>query len=462
MNRIVTGFRRHKEELAVGLLRFLTYAGLTVLFFGLLSIENWPLRHLNRTLATTALTWFAMTVAMRAVYGGYDVGRRKSKPIISSMILAVICTDLLTYLQLQIMNVNVNRFESLRLFGPDFFWLLLCMVLQLVWIILMVRWGNQFYFRLYPPRECLLVMGSTGDREAVLRKIGRYALQWHVGDIAGCDDPDLDRRIDEADVVFLAEIPDEKRMLLLKRCYDLHRDVLCKAQLQDIMLASAESIVVDDAPFLEMDYRKMTLSQRIVKRLMDIIISLLVLVLFSPLMLLIALCIRMEDHGPAIFRQKRITVGGHEFTICKFRTMRPETAGEERSAQKDDDRITRVGAVLRRTRLDELPQFWNILTGDMTLVGPRPEMLANVEKYKTALPTFVYREKMKAGLTGYAQIEGRYNTSAEDKLMLDLMYIENFSIWTDIRLLFRTLTVFFKRDSTEGFAPQEPGKDEPA
>ena len=121
------------------------------------------------------------------------------------------------------------------------------------------------------------------------------------------------------------------------------------------------------------------------------------------------------------------------------------------SVAENDPRITKIGSFLRRYRLDELPQFYNILVGDMSLVGPRPEMMANVARYKTKLPAFVYREKMKAGLTGYAQIEGRYNTSAEDKLMLDMMYIESFSIWLDVKLILRTFTVLLKSDSTQGF-----------
>ena len=126
------------------------------------------------------------------------------------------------------------------------------------------------------------------------------------------------------------------------------------------------------------------------------------------------------------------------------------------SVAENDPRITKVGAFLRRYRLDELPQFYNILVGDMSLVGPRPEMIANVARYKKKLPAFVYREKMKAGLTGYAQIEGRYNTSAEDKLMLDMMYIESFSIWLDVKLILRTFTVLLKPDSTQGFE-RSPG-----
>ena len=128
------------------------------------------------------------------------------------------------------------------------------------------------------------------------------------------------------------------------------------------------------------------------------------------------------------------------------------------SVAVDDPRITRIGSFLRRYRLDEIPQFFNILIGDMSLVGPRPEMMANVARYKMNLPSFVYREKMKAGLTGYAQIEGRYNTSAEDKLMLDMMYIESFSIWLDVKLILRTFTVLLKKDSTQGFQ-KSPGSN---
>ena len=140
--------------------------------------------------------------------------------------------------------------------------------------------------------------------------------------------------------------------------------------------------------------------------------------------------------------------------------MKPNNIPEDMqtSITVHDPRITRVGAFLRRFRLDELPQFFNILIGDMSLVGPRPEMMANVARYKIELPAFVYREKMKAGLTGYAQIEGRYNTTAEDKLMLDMMYIESFSIWLDIKLLLRTFTVLTKKDSTQGFS-QAPDQE---
>ncbi len=459
MSKLRGALRRERGELAVFAMRCLLYAGLFFLFFGLLSIENWQLKNISRTLATTLITWSAMTIGMYAVYGGYDVHKRKSRPVIGSLLPANVLTDLVTFLQLQVMNVNEHNHDRLTLFGEDFKWLLLAIVLQSLFIIFMVRFGSWLYFHLTPPRKCLLVLSNLDHRAEIEKKISRYRLQWQVTDVALYNAPDISERVAAAEVVFLAELPENRRLRLMKLCYDHHRDMLCKAQETDIMLASARPIIVDDAPFLEMDYRKMTLVQRFTKRLADIVVSALALLIFSPAMAIIALCIRIEDGAPVIFRQERLTAGGRRFSICKFRTMHNAVKPEDFSAECDDKRVTRVGAFLRKYRLDELPQFWNILRGDMSLVGPRPEMLANIERYKNALPAFVYREKMKAGLTGYAQIEGRYNTSAEDKLMLDLIYIESFSLWLDVRLLLRTVTVFFKPDSTQGFAHKPEGEN---
>ena len=170
----------------------------------------------------------------------------------------------------------------------------------------------------------------------------------------------------------------------------------------------------------------------------------------SPVILVSAICIKKCDGGSVFFKQKRATVHGRVFEIIKFRTMHENV--ENFSSTEGDERVTKVGKVLRKYRIDELPQFVNILKGDMSLVGPRPEMLENVADYEKDLPEFRYRLRMKAGLTGYAQIYGKYNTSSRDKLMLDLMYIENYSLIRDVQFLFRTLLVFFKaKDSTEAF-----------
>ena len=442
-----------KSDIVIGLMSLFLYVLLCLIFFACLSANNIFLRVVNRTLATTLLTFWAMTLAMHAVYGGYDVGRKKSKPVISAMIAGTVITDLVTYLQLEIMNVNENFNDHLVLFGVDLGLLFLCIIIQILTIIVFVRVGNDLYFRFHPPRSCLIILGSPSQEQEIRNKIGRYRLQWRVDDAVLYNVPDLEARIDRADVIFLAPVPEEVKFALLKMCYDDRKDVMCKAQLQEIMLCNARPAIVDDAAFLEMEYSKSSFFQRVAKRLGDVFISAFALLFFFPFMALISLLIKLEDGGPVIFRQPRVTADGRTFTIRKFRTMKPDDIPEDlqTSITVNDPRITRVGAFLRRFRLDELPQFYNILIGDMSVVGPRPEMMANVHRYKMELPSFVYREKMKAGLTGYAQIEGRYNTSAEDKLMLDMMYIESFSIWLDIKLILRTFTILAKKDSTQGF-----------
>lgn len=450
--------RQKKSGLVIGALRFLLYGGLLALFIGTMSVHNWYLLNPSRTLANVLIAWVGMSLAMHSAYGGYDVGWKKSKPIISNMALGTFFTDAVTYFELQVMNVNDNNNATLMLFGQDFPWLILCYALQVLLIVALVKLGNELFFRINPPRDCLIILGDMNNEESIRQKIERYRLQWHVTDVARWDAPNLIERIEQVAVVFMANIPEDVRLQLMRTCYDLHRDVLCKADLQDIMMSNARQIVVDDAPFLEMDYHKTTFGQRFLKRLMDVCVSFVALVVLSPVLLIIAVCIYLEDGGPVLFTQKRTTGGGNAFTIRKFRTMKVEACAEEapkKSTAVDDERITKVGRVLRRYRLDELPQFYNILIGDMSLVGPRPEMLENVASYKLSMPTFVYREKMKAGLTGLAQIEGRYNTSPENKLMLDLMYIESFNIWMDIKLLLRTFTVLFKPDSTAGFTLQQ-------
>lgn len=457
MDKFVRQLKRHQASIAVGCMGAVTYLSLFIVFYGLMYLHNWQLRYVNRTVAITLMTWMLMTGVMRSVYGGYDIGRKKNKPVISALSLGVIVTDIITYVMLQIMNVNSNNNHQLMLFGVDFPFLLLAMVIQIALIVLMVATGNRVFFALTPPAKALLILGREELRRDAVRKLSRYPMQWHITGTVIWDGTFPEEAVRQADTIFLCGLPAPVQMSVLQQCYDLHKDVIVRAELQDIMLANAQQIVLDDAPFLQMNYGKFTFGQRIVKRLGDILVSGTVLLVFSPLLAIIALCIKLDDHGPVIFHQERMSIRGRIFRICKFRTMSVKASSAETqvSATADDARITRVGRILRRTRLDELPQMWNILRGDMTLVGPRPEMLDNVKKYKQQLPAFVYREKVKAGLTGYAQIEGRYNTSPQDKLMLDLMYIEHFSIWLDIKLLFRTLTVFFKSDSTEGFGTDE-------
>ena len=178
------------------------------------------------------------------------------------------------------------------------------------------------------------------------------------------------------------------------------------------------------------------------------------LVLTSPILLVVAIAIKLEDHGPVFFKQKRTTIGGAEFDILKFRSMivDAEKDGKPHPAGEADDRITKVGHVIRPTRIDELPQLINILKGDMSIVGPRPERIEHVKKYTEEIPEFVYRLKVKGGLTGPAQVFGKYNTSPLNKLKMDLFYITNYSLLLDLQILFETVKILAQKESTEGFS----------
>ena len=440
------------SELAVLAMKALLYLLLCGTFFLHMEKNNPQIMLLSRTAAVSLLMFFAFGLAMLSVYGGFAVGRQKSKPIIISLSLATAMTDAMTYLQLQIMNVNAARNDHLVLFGPDIWLLLRAFIVQVVLIVLFVRAANRIYFRFHAPQACLLVARDVDAAPEIARKIERLPLQYAVGRICGLNDPELDAALVACDTVFLCGLPVAERTRLTERAYAMGKNVYARMDLADAITYGAEHVILDDLPFLDMESSGLSIEQRFVKRAMDIAVSLPAVVLLSPLMLLCALAIKCGDRGPVIYRQKRATRAGRVFEIYKFRTMRPHGGeGLQHSATKDDDRITPVGRVLRRCRLDELPQLFNILKGDMSLVGPRPEMLENVMQYTRELPEFSYRLKVKAGLTGYAQIEGKYNTSPRDKMILDMLYIERYSAWLDVKLLLRTLTVFFKSDSTEAF-----------
>lgn len=195
----------------------------------------------------------------------------------------------------------------------------------------------------------------------------------------------------------------------------------------------------------------LSVEQRAAKRIMDILISGIGIVITSPIMLIIAIAVKAYDRGPVFYFQNRLTLNGKSFKICKFRSMRVDSEIHgARLASKHDSRITPVGKVIRNLHLDELPQLFNVFMGDMSMVGPRPERKEIMREYEKELPEFYYRLKVKAGLTGYAQVYGKYNTTPYDKLKLDLFYIENYSLLLDIKLIFMTVKIFFQKEVSEG------------
>lgn len=250
----------------------------------------------------------------------------------------------------------------------------------------------------------------------------------------------------------LWDIPMEERNTLLKFCYGQNLRTYSMPKIPDVILKGAEELHLFDTPILLTREYALTIEQRFIKRAIDLICALVLFVITSPFMLLTAIAVKLYDGGPVLYKQVRCTTGGREFKILKFRSMRvdAEKDGVARLASKKDSRITPVGKFIRKVRLDELPQLINIIKGDMSFIGPRPERPEIIAQYLEVMPEFAFRMKVKAGLAGYAQVYGKYNTTPYDKLKLDLTYIENYSVWLDLKLMLLTVKVLLWPDSTEG------------
>lgn len=465
---------RPYSRYVVFILKMSLFAMLFFTFFLIMGYTNPQILRLSRTSGITVTTFIVLGLVLMSVYGGYDIGKYKSKSIIYSMSLATLITDAVTYFQLMIMNVNetnnpqleaagadiLQLIPQLELLGTNLLLLLIIIALQVLIIIGMTYLGNHIFFKLNPPEKCMVITSSFDSCDRVARKIDRFRLQYKILHVADYRAKDLYAKILKCDTVFLYEVPIGERREIVEFCYKNYRNVHYQMDILDVIESSSDQTFLDDMLVSSYTKPELTMEQRFIKRAMDIVISALMLLITSPIVLLSALAILVFDGRPVFFKQERLTRGGRRFKIIKLRTMKIDPEEQKHiSYHEDDRRITRTGRFLRRSRFDELPQLINVLKGEMSLVGPRPEMLENIDLYTRELPEFTYRLKVKAGLTGYAQISGRYNTAPKDKLIMDLMYIENYSLWLDIKLLFKTPIVFFRSDSTEGFSDKKDPMD---
>ena len=445
-----------KTELMKITLQLFLYLMLFSTFFLAFSITNPALLNVSRTAATTMAAFVFVFSVFTVVYGGFEIGVKKKRTVIAGISLATYFTDITTYVLLQIMNVNPNNPDanaSLTLFGEDLLILMAVLAGHYLLTHLIVTLAYRFFFKLNKPEKCLIITSSQELANHVLKKVEKHNLRYTISEIVHYECADIKSTILEYGVVFLAGIPDTEEARLESYCYKHNRAIFLMAELEDVIISSSTQNILDDTPFLFIKRMQPTLLQAIGKRTIDIVISTLGIIITSPIMLISAVLIHFSHHGSVFFRQNRATRDGKVFSIIKFRTMFENLKDESKpvSASEDDKRITNLGKVLRKYRVDELPQLFNVLKGEMSIVGPRPEMIENVDKYTREVPEFRYRQHMKAGITGLAQIEGKYNTSPKDKVILDLLYIENFSIPYDFKLMLRTITIFFRRDSTEGF-----------
>lgn len=379
------------------------------------------------------------------MYGGFKVGYFQKNNIIYSHFLSIFLVNVISYLQIALL---AKRFLNPVLFVAMCF--MDIMVIS-IWTII----TDLLFKKIFPPRQMLLIYGNRPSL-TLMHKMNCRKDRYEICRIIHID-VGMDRikeMIIEYDSVIICDVPSMIRNTILKYCYGKSIRVYVTPKISDILVRSAEEIHLFDTPLLLARNKSLTIEQQVVKRGMDIVISLMALVIALPAMLVTGLCIKLYDKGPVFYKQKRLTLNGKEFYVYKFRSMRvdAEKDGVARLASNNDSRITPIGNFIRKVRLDELPQLWNILKGDMSIVGPRPERPEIANQYKMEMPEFDYRLKVKAGLTGYAQIYGKYNTTPYDKLKLDLTYVQQYSILLDIKLMVLTVKILFMKESTEGIA----------
>lgn len=374
----------------------------------------------------------------------------------------LLASQVLTLLSVNVLEIFVSMAITgqFRFFNEFFVrYFLLCLIQCIVLCIIAILMVN-YYRKIFPPLQLLEVYGSYGNH--LLGKMNARPDKYHIAKIISVDEgiEKICKEMHRYDALLINDNPAEEKNNILKACFEQNVRVYFTPKISDIISKSAEEINLFDTPLYLCRNNGISSIQLVIKRLCDIVLAAIGIIVTGPLTLGTALAIKVEDGGPVFFKQKRTTIGGKVFLILKFRSMivDAERDGKPHPAGKNDDRITKVGRIIRLLRIDELPQLINIIAGDMSIVGPRPERLEHMDMYSEEIPEFGYRLKVKGGLTGLAQIFGRYNTEPLDKLKMDLFYITNYSLLLDVQILFETVKIIFQKESTEGFT-QERQKD---
>lgn len=385
-----------------------------------------------------------LVIVISKLFSAFKVGYQRVLDVVLSQILSVLLVNGIAYLQLAL----IGRWTFLQHVGPMLWVTGINLAAVVIWVFFM----RILYVRIYPPHAILLIYGNLSPRSLLKKMAGRKDKYTIAGTISldnGIEK--IKQEIVKYEAVMIGDIPSHERNVFLKFCFENNIRCYCQPKISDIMIMSSEKIHMFDTPLLLFRNCGLTVEKQIIKRIFDIVCALLMLVILSPILLLIAVLVKVYDGGPVFYKQERLTSDGQVFLIYKFRSMCVDSEKHgARLAMKGDSRVTPVGKVIRNIHFDELPQLINILKGDMSLVGPRPERPEIAAEYAKAIPEFPYRLKVKAGLTGYAQVYGKYNTTPYDKLKLDLTYIENYSFWLDLHLIATTVKILFQKENTEG------------
>lgn len=377
------------------------------------------------------------------LYDAFVINLSKISEIIYSQFLAVSFTDLIMYIVICLLSSKLTNL------WPGIACLVGQVLVSSCWTFCVHKW----YFKTFEPVPTIIVYENKKSLKELNSSIVLLK-RFNIIDTIKADDclDDLSF-LNDIGAIFLCGNKSSKRNIILKECIKRDIDVFICPGISDIILSGAYPIHAFPFPVLK-TYRYMPQPEYVFfKRLFDIILSAFLLILTLPISLIMAIAIKAYDGGPCFYKQTRLTKDGKEFGILKFRSMivDAEKDGVTRLSSGDNDsRITPIGKIIRACRMDELPQLLNILKGDMTFVGPRAERPELTEKYSEKIPEFKLRLQAKAGLTGYAQVYGKYNTEPYEKLQMDLMYIAHPSIIEDFKIILATIKILFMKDSTEG------------
>ncbi len=420
---------------------------MTASFIGGTYVEQGLLALPDRVNFRQSLPWFVVfTLAIMYFNNAFDLSRRihqiafsmfSSIVMINLLMMALPFFDVLYYVQITTLSIIV-AFECLSM-G--------------IWIQLF----HNLWLKANPPLSTAVICDDYERGKEIGSKINRHSHTNRIDEVLSYGSNSLFSALSRFDSIILVQPPAELKNEIALKCWEEQKELIIVPDIFELIVNNASLVQFDDLMAYKAKSMGLSPNQRFLKRVFDIVFSSLALVLLSPVMLVIAIIVR-RDGGKAIFSQKRVTQGGRIFKLYKFRTMIPdaEKYTGPTLAAKDDPRITKCGRWLRQSRLDEIPQFWNVLIGDMSLVGPRPEREHFINIYMETLPEYQYRTKVRAGITGLAHVLGKYNTAPEERIKLDLTYIQNYSFFLDIKIIIETVRIVFTKEYAEGVDIKQP------
>lgn len=387
--------------------------------------------------------FFMLYLIIGRVYQALKMSYNSVGEMIYSQLLACFETDVIMY---------VVAFLLIR-YAPAVMPMILVFAVQVVVAVVWSKTAQSWYFNTFPAKETIIISDEPQEISDLINKYKLDRKYKVIGSITVKESVDDIERLALAKVIFLVGVHSHERNIITKYCLMNNIQAFLVPRVGDLILAGAKNSHMFHMLMLKVERSNPLIEYVIVKRIMDIVLSLIAFILFSPIMLITAVAIKLEDHGPVIYKQTRLTKNGKAFEMLKFRSMRADAEDDgiaRLSSGEDDYRVTHVGRIIRRYRIDEMPQLINIIKGELSIVGPRAERPFLAQMFEEELPEFALRLQVKAGLTGYAQVYGKYNTTPYDKLLMDLMYISNPSILEDLRIIFATIKILFMAESTEG------------